>query len=75
MRTTLATAGLLAGLTLAVVPLAPAAAWCDPELDLEGSGSGGCRNSCVENGERYERLRTDHGLPGPSYWDLFVCPM
>lgn len=75
MRTTLAIAGLVAGLAM---PFAPSAsAYCEPEIIVVEGGSGGCRNSCVENGERYENAREKFDKTGtlPSYWALFVCPM
>lgn len=78
MRTKLLLAGLLAGVATSVVPMAPAAAYCEPEvIVIEGGGSGGgCRNSCVETGERYEALREKvTAVDLPSYWSLFACPM
>ncbi|HEX8003524.1 MAG TPA: hypothetical protein VF519_12590 [Mycobacteriales bacterium] len=80
MRTKLALLGLAAGAAAFVAPVAPASAYCQEPvivIDIEGGGSGGCTNGCVETGNTYEAAR--HSLPGgdkiPGYWDLFVCPM
>lgn len=77
MRTQLALAGLVAGVAASFA--APSAsAYCEPEvIVIEGGSSGGCRNSCVENGERYENAREKFDKTGalPSYWDIFLCPM
>lgn len=75
MRTKLALAGLLAGVAASFVP--SASAYCEPEIIVVEGGSGGCRNSCVETGQRYESAREKLDKTGklPSYWDIFVCPM
>lgn len=80
MRHTLALLGLAAGAAAFVAPVAPASAYCQEPvivIDLEGQGSGGCTNGCVESGNTYESLRgkLPNGDKVPSYWDLFVCPM
>jgi hypothetical protein len=79
MRTQLVLAGLLAGVAATVAPLAPASAYCEPEIIVVEGGSGECRNSCIETGERYEaarhKLGEKYGEMVPSYWDIFVCPM
>ncbi|MDQ1713250.1 MAG: hypothetical protein QOE45_2700 [Frankiaceae bacterium] len=74
MRTTLALAGLVAGLA-ALAPLAPASAQCDPQVfDTGGSG---CANGCMDNGRWYEEQRAtlaDKGIRGlPSYDSIFLC--
>lgn len=83
MRAKLVLAGLVAGVAATVAPLSPASAYCEPEIILvEGQpSSGGCRNSCVETGERYEAAREKVEWYGggavalPSYWDVFACLM
>ena len=77
MRSKIALAGLAVGLLTALAPLAPASAQCDPDTGL---GNGGCTNSCIEAGNRYEALRESvesrvGGVHLPSYWDLFACTM
>lgn len=77
MRTKLALLGLGAAVAAAVLPIATASAYCDPDT---GTGGSGCNNSCVETGERYEAYRqtieakTGHKVALPSYWDIFLCP-
>lgn len=78
MRTKLVLAGLLAGLATTVAPLS-ASAYCEPEI-IDTGEPGGCRNSCMETGARYEKARMVvenkvHAVKLPSYWDVFSCPM
>jgi hypothetical protein len=76
MRTKLAVAGLVAGLGATLAPLSPATAYCEPEIIVVEGQEGGCRNSCIETGQRYEELREKSGSKLlPSYWALFACPM
>lgn len=77
MRAKLALAGLLAG-AAASLAAPPASAYCEREIIvLEGQEESGCRNSCIETGERYENARQKLDKTGllPSYWALFMCPM
>lgn len=80
MRARLLVAGLVAGAAVSVVPLAPASAYCEPEIIVVEGQQQGCRNSCMETGERYEKARRvvedKTGVVAlPGYWDLFACPM
>lgn len=80
MRTKLVLAGLAAATAAALAP-SSASAYCEPEIVvIEGGGSGGCRNSCMETGRAYEKTRESlerrTGVEVlPSYWDLFACLM
>ena len=77
MRSKLALAGVVAGAAAFLAPVAPASAYCGPEIIATegGGGSGGCSNGCYETGEAYENVRTSLpvGDKIPGYWDLFAC--
>lgn len=81
MRSKLFAAGLVAGVATILLPSTPASAYCqEPVIVIEGGGSGGCTNGCMETGKAWEAARhaveEKTGVTAvPSYWSLFVCPM